>query len=94
MLLSLRGALDLEAFSSCWVKNNFIPPSFREADIKTLAIKPISNMACLAKVSWKITYYTTYTEVYSQFVNRTDKAKKNGTVLGNLEFKDYSQYFH
>lgn len=51
-------------------------------------------MACLAKVSWKITYYTTYTEAYSQFVNRTDKAKKNGTVLGNLEFKDYSQYFH
>jgi len=59
MLLSWRGALELEAYSSCWVNNKLILPSFGEAYIKTLAIKLISAMACLfylGKFSCKITY--------------------------------------
>lgn len=83
-LLSLRGDLDPKACSFYWVNDNFILPSFGEVDIKTLAIKLISNMACLfylAKISWKTPYYTTNAEVYSVFVNRIDKAKRNGQCL-------------
>lgn len=69
---SLREDLDLEAYSLCWVKSNFILPRFGEANMKPPAIKPVPNVACLfhlTKFSLKIIYCTTNSEVYSQSVN-------------------------